>query len=71
MYFSSCPASCDTLVSNDDADNSYDMSTLDTDSTYCLGFKADGGVEDCQEFEFTTAGGPPPPPEGLMIGVAF
>lgn len=58
----SCPASCDTLVSDDDADNTYDMSTLDVSSTYCLGFQSDGGSGECQEFEFTTAAGPPVDP---------
>ncbi|MBW2003105.1 MAG: hypothetical protein JRI72_00610 [Deltaproteobacteria bacterium] len=58
---------CDgSLVSDDDADKTYDMSTLDTASTYCLGLKANDGANqgDCQEFEFTTAGGPPPDPSG-------
>ena len=40
------------------------MSTLDTESTYCLGFMAEQGANDgdCQEFDFTTASGPPSDP---------
>jgi len=65
LKIGACPASCDTSVSNDDADNTYDMSTLVVSTTYCLGFKADGGAGDCQEFDFTTAAGPPADPSIL------
>jgi len=56
-----------TLVSDDDADKTYDMSTLDETSIYCLvivaNYGALQGVD--QEFEFTTTTGPPAPPAGL------
>jgi len=59
---------CDgSLVSDDDADKTYDMSTLDVDSKYCLGIKANSGASqgECQEFEFTTTGGPPVDPSNF------
>ena len=58
-----CSASdCDgdtNLVSDDDADKEYDMSTLTVDTIYCLSITSNSGDGDCQEFQFTTTGGPP------------
>ena len=64
---------CDgSLVANDDADKTYDMSTLDAESTYCLGIRANDGADQgtCQEFEFTSASGPPQP-EGSTPGIKY
>jgi len=57
--------------SSADADFTYDMSTLDENTTYCLTLQTNYGAEqgDWQQFEFTTTTGPPAPPAGLAIGI--
>lgn len=59
--------------SDDDADFTHDMSTLDESSTYCLCIKTNYGASqgDCQEFEFTTTDNLPQTPPGNLTQVVI
>ena len=58
-----------TLVSDDDADKTYDMSTLDEVSDYCLVLVPNDGEQTGadHEIDFNTSGVPPPDPSGLVV----
>ena len=67
-----------TLVSDDDADGSYDMSTLDESSTYCLVIAANYNDEDgnptqgdAEEYEFATTDELPQTSPGNLLPIVI